>query len=986
MQPEPTQTASAPSRRRTPVSSYRLQFHRGFRFVDARALVPYLDQLGITDCYSSPYLQARPGSTHGYDICDHNQLNPEIGSEEDYAAFTAALTAHGMGQIVDFAPNHMAADETHNPWWRDVLTNGPCSSFAGFFDIDWEPVKAELKDKVLLPVLGDRYGAVLDRGELRLVFAHGVFALHYCERNFPINPRQLTQVLEYDLDTLRRNLGETHPRLLEYLSIATALRNLPAYTETDPQRIVERQREQEVARERLQRLAESAPEVERHILNSVRAFNGQPGEPASFDRLHALLEVQPYRLAYWRTAAHEINYRRFFDINQLAGIRTDDPRVFDAMHGLLLRLIREGSVTGLRIDHIDGLFAPRQYLKRLQEVIREQPEPPSTEAPFYIVTEKILSPGESLPDWPVAGTSGYDFLNDVNGLFVDRDKRRMLARVYHRFTRQPSSFADHAYASKKLIMDTSMASELNVLAHALNRYSEHDRHTRDFTLNSLRDALQEVIACFPIYRTYVMPNGYTEDDRRAIDVAIQRARRRNPTVEPSIFDFVRSVLLPDAATARSADDHRETATLAMKFQQYSGPVQAKGVEDTAFYRYNLLASLNEVGGNPDGFGRLPAEFHAANQRRRERWPTGMLATATHDTKRGEDVRARLNVISELPEEWGHHLSTWARINNANRTVVEGEPAPDRNDEYLFYQALLGTWPPEVLGGEPTPGEALVSRLREYMLKAVREAKAHTSWITQNPAYEQAVTRFVERTLSGPTAARFLAAFLPFQNHIARLGMVNSLSQLVLKVMSPGVPDFYQGTELWDLSLVDPDNRRPVDYGARRRLLEGLEPLLQTPQERVHERIDAVRDMLVCWSDGRIKLFVTAALLRLRRQLATLFLTGRYEAIEAQGERADHVIALVRRHDQDTVIAVVPRLLASLTAATHFLPIGTESWGHTRLLLPLTIGWGAYRNVLTGEALRVERRDGQTNLSLAAVLSVCPVGVLRRIEGGDAPAD
>lgn len=375
------------------MSTYRLQFHGGFRFVDARDLVPYLSQLGITDCYSGPYLQARPGSTHGYDICDHNQLNPEIGSEADYSAFTAALAAHGMGQIVDFVPNHMAADETHNPWWRDVLTNGPCSSFAGFFDIDWEPLKAELKDKVLLPVLGDRYGPVLDRGELRLVYADGVFTLHYFERNFPINPRQLTQVLEHDLDGLRRNLGEANPQLLEYLSIITELRNLPAYTETDPRRVAEREREQEVARERLQRLVESAPEVERHILDIVRAFNGRPGEPTSFDRLHALLEAQPYRLAYWRTAAQEINYRRFFDINQLAGLRTDDPRVFDAMHGLLLRLIRTGSVTGLRIDHIDGLFAPLQYLERLQEVIGEQIEPHRGDALFYIVTEKILSPG-----------------------------------------------------------------------------------------------------------------------------------------------------------------------------------------------------------------------------------------------------------------------------------------------------------------------------------------------------------------------------------------------------------------------------------------------------------------------------------------------------------------------------------------------------------------------------------------------------------------
>jgi (1->4)-alpha-D-glucan 1-alpha-D-glucosylmutase len=986
----PTQPAGAQAPQsqfaaRIPVSSYRLQFHPGFRFTDAQALVPYFAQLGVTDCYASPFLQARPGSPHGYDICDHSHFNPEVGSEADYAALTAALAAHGMGLIADFVPNHMGVDPAANVWWRDVLENGPCSPFADFFDIDWTPVKDELANKILLPILGDQYGRVLERGELQVAYGRGTFTLHYFDYNLPISPRETTRILEHDVDSLRRDLGESHPQLQEYLSIITELRHLPVYTETEPQPQGERQREAVVARERLQRLTDDSPRIREHVDNAVRKFNGRAGQPQTFDALHDLLEALPYRLSYWRTASHEINYRRFFEINQLAGLRMEEPRVFDATHGLILRLIAAGTVTGLRLDHIDGLFDPAQYLARLQSAIHEQRGDGAggagasvAGAPdrFYIVTEKILSSGETLPEqWPVAGTSGYDFLNELNRLFVDRRGQRLLTRIYRRFTHVRSTFAEQAYASKKLIMDTPMASELNVLARALNRLSECDRRTRDFTLNSLRDALQEVVACFPVYRTYVTLAGYTDADREAIDTAIQRARQRNPTMEPSIFDFIRNVMLPDPANVRSPEDLRQRLTFAMKFQQYTGPLQAKGIEDTAFYRYNLLLSLNEVGGDPERFGSTPAEFHAANRRRAERWPMTMLASATHDTKRGEDSRARLNVLSELPDDWGRHLSAWARINAGHRTIVEGKPAPDRNDEYRFYQTLLGTWPPTAGMPRRLPDESLLPRLRTYMLKAVREAKLQTSWITENQAYEAAVVRFVERTLTAPSAARFLASFLPFQQRIAHLGMVNSLSQVVLKVMSPGVPDFYQGSELWDLSLVDPDNRRPVDYAHCQALLAELEPLLAAPEDRVAERTAAVSELLEHWGDGRIKLLLTAAALRLRRRLAALFLTGTYEPLQAQGERAEHVVALARRAEDAIVIAVVPRLVTELTTPAGPLPIGSDSWGGTRLLLPPELCDHAYRNVLTGAEVQPDVVDGQAGCSLATLLDVCPVAIL-----------
>ena len=979
---------------RIPVSTYRLQLHRGFRFLDALSIVPYLSELGVTDCYASPYLKANPGSTHGYDICDHNQINPDIGTEADYAAFTAALATHGMGQILDFVPNHMGADAATNRWWRDVLENGRCSPYADFFDIDWEPVKLELKEKVLLPILGAQYGFELERGALRLVFEHGTFALRYFDHDLPVSPRQIPSILEYDLATLRDELGEENPQFPEYLSIATALRNLPAETETDRERVAERHREKEVARERLQRLMGSSRRIREHIDSILCAYNGEVGKADSFDRLHTLLEAQAYRLSYWRTASHEINYRCFFDINELAGLRMDDSQVFANTHALLLRLISAGQVTGLRLDHIDGLFDPQQYLEWLQQATAYQLSPAAAPAPadggaaahlaatkptpqsLYIVTEKILSAGESLSDhWPVAGTSGYDFLNDLNGLFVDPRGQPALLRVYRRFTAVRTSFADIAYASKKLIMNTPMASELNVLARALNRLSERDRRTRDFTLNSLRDGLREVAACFPIYRTYISAKGWTEADRGAIDTAIHRARRRNSTMEPSIFDFVRNALLPDPGAARSADELQQRLAFAMKFQQYTGPVQAKGLEDTAFYRYIPLLSLSEVGGDPDRFGSPPAQFPAANARRRRVWPFTMLASATHDTKRGEDVRARLNVLSELPEEWGRHLSVWARINGSNRTVIDGEPAPDRNDEYLFYQTLLGVWPPGLTFGPQKADDTLVTRLQAYMLKAVREAKVHTSWIAENRAYEAAVLRFVERALCGATAPRFLAAFLPFQARIAQLGMLNALSQLVLKVVSPGVPDFYQGSELWDLNLVDPDNRRPVDFAVRRRLFTDLQPFLSPSSNDVANHCGVVREMLDHWQDGRIKLFMTAITLRLRRQRAALFRTGTYEPLDARGERADHVVALCRRHQHDAVVAVVPRLSTPLTTPAHPLPVGADSWGATRILLPPEFSAKVLQNAITGEVLRPDVADCRVGLALGAALETCPVAVL-----------
>jgi (1->4)-alpha-D-glucan 1-alpha-D-glucosylmutase len=940
---------------RRPASSYRLQLHGGFAFADARELVPYLAELGVTDCYSSPHFKANPGSLHGYDICDHGALNPELGGEAEYEAFCDTLKAAGLGHIADVVPNHMAADPQSNPWWRDVLENGPSSPYAEFFDIDWQPVKDELQGKVLLPVLGDQYGTVLERGELRLALRDGALHLHYFDRDLPINPRQSPRVLKRHIDRLEQELSGD-PSLREYLSIMTALENLPPYTDRDPARVTERQREKEVARERLARLIAESPAIARHAEGVVCEANGRAGDPQSFDVLHELLQRQAYRLAYWRTAFDEINYRRFFDVNELVGLRMEHREVFEATHVLLKRLVEQGRITGLRVDHSDGLSDPAEYFERLQELLGR---------PMYVVAEKILSAAETLrTDWKVAGTTGYNFLNTVAGLFVDPRHVRKLRRMYTRLTGRTEPFEEVAYRGRLTIMTTSMASELNVLAHALNRLSEADRRTRDFTLSSCRRVLREVVACFPVYRTYVSARGGGDFDRDVIDAAIAEARRRNPVMEDSIFDFLRSVLLPPFGPEGQGDPVAQARlAFAMNVQQFTAPVLAKGVEDTAFYRYVALVSANDVGGHPGRPAVSPDEFHVANAHLLRQWPLEMRATATHDTKRGEDARLRIAAISEVPDEWRRMVTTWMRINTRNRTKLHATWAPDRNDEYLFYQTLLGVWPAEDEGsGVPsTAPPDLIERVDRYMQKAVREAKAMTSWIHEVPGYGKAVEHFVSRTLGGRTADRFLRSFVPFARRLAAAAAVHSLSQLVLKIASPGVPDFYQGTEFWDLNLVDPDNRRPVDFAARRAVLQSLARTLCRLErgEDVSEEVAAVREH---WQDGRIKLLLTARGLRLRRARQALFLDGSYEPLVAEGPAAAHVVAFLRSDGSGTILVIAPRLV---------LGLGTERWMSTRLRLPAQIEGRDCRHVFTGETLTANS-DG---LRMEDVFRTVPAAIL-----------
>jgi (1->4)-alpha-D-glucan 1-alpha-D-glucosylmutase len=962
----PSDPANAAPRRRIPTATYRIQFNAGFTFRDAAAIVPYLAELGVSDLYASPYLQARPGSVHGYDIVDHDHLNREIGDEHDHGRMSAALREHGLGHVLDIVPNHMGiamgARGKRNRWWMSVLENGPASPYASHFDIDWNPRNPELCGKVLLPVLGDQYGCVLEAGELNLVYEAGQFRVEYYDNVFPVTPASTAAVLQLALEKLHRKPNDAERMELE--SIMTALRHLPPRRARDTRSINERSRERIVTRRRLRDLVYRSDAVRQALKEAVDEYNGTPGEPHSFDRLDTLLNHQAYRLAYWRVAAEEINYRRFFDVNDLAGVRVERPRVFDATHRLILRLVREGIVTGLRIDHPDGLFDPRGYLVTLQRTTMglERTED------FYVLVEKILTGDEPLPaEWPVAGTVGYEFMNRVNGLFVQPRNEGKMDAVYRAFTGFGDTFEDLVYEKKRLILRSALVSELTVLTTLLDRISERNRCSRDFTWGSLRDALREVIACFPVYRTYIdaYAGAVTDRDREYVDRAVRLAKRRNRGTSGLIFDFVRNTLLLQWPDGLDEEARQEHASFVMKFQQLTGPVMAKGVEDTTFYVFNRLVSLNEVGGEPDRFGISPEEFHAFNLERAEKWPYALSSSSTHDTKRSEDVRARINVLSEIPEVWSERVNAWHGFNAARLRRDGRRPVPDANDEYLLYQSLVGAWPFGTLDDQAR--QDFTSRVQAYMEKATREAKRHTSWLNPSAAYDQGLREFVAGILADGDNA-FLDDFLPFQRTVARVGMVNSLAQTLVKIASPGVPDVYQGQDLWDFSLVDPDNRRPVDYELRRRLMDDLEARRGEAGLR-----EMARELVEGWEDGRIKLHVVQTALRLRMALPDVFTGGAYEPLVAEGDRAEHVVAFARTAEGAAVIAVVPRLVATLTRDRDFALPQAADWKGTRLPLPDELA-GRYRNVLTGEELRARKRG----LDVEHVFADFPVALLERI--------
>ncbi len=971
-----TRTAPVQKRRlRIPLATYRLQLNRNFTFAQSMQLVPYLAALGISHAYCSSYLKARPGSSHGYDIVDHNALNPEIGTQEEFEAFCATLHAHGMGQILDLVPNHMGVMSADNQWWLDVLESGPASVYAPFFDIDWQPLKEGLRGKVLLPILGRSYGDTLEDGELKLNFdeACGSFSVWYYQHRLPIAPREYSRLLRHRLSLLEAQLRPDSPDLQELASLITAFDHLPPQEATAPDKILERHRDQELLKRRLAALAGISPPIRQTVLDTVNDYNGSLGDPGSFTLLHELLEAQSWRVANWRVASDEINYRRFFDINDLAALRMEDNHVFEATHQLVLKWVAEGKVDGLRIDHPDGLYDPTQYFQRLQERVAMHSPPVEGEKAIYIVAEKILASHEPLrEDWAIHGTTGYDFCNLVNSLFVDLHARTTLERTYRSFTHARPDFEELVYRSKHQIMKYSMASELNVMAGQLSRICELRPHTRDFTTSNLRHALAEVIARLPVYRTYVRDSQVSVLDRRYVEWAVAQSKKFTQVLDISIFDFLGSVLLLDAATDRDPSYAAEITAFAMKFQQLSGPVMAKGYEDTAFYLYHRLISLDEVGGDPRLFGISVKAFHAENTKRLERWPYSMLNTSTHDSKRSEDVRARINVLSEMPSHWHQQALRWRRLNRSKKLLLDREEIPSANDEYLIYQTLVGIWPFTELIAEEH--ETLLARIEAYLLKAVREAKQHTSWINPRMSYEEGLSSFIRKILNLSDKNTFLADFLPFQQRVAYWGMFSSLSQTLLKLTVPGVPDIYQGNELWDFSLVDPDNRRPVNYAQRQQLLKELEASVAVPQDALAKQ---VRQLLDDMTDGRAKLYLTWRLLHSRKRWSNVFQDGAYLPLMTAGSRKDHLCAFARQAGEIILVIVAPRWFSRLIpAASGQLPLGNTVWGTTTVEVPNLAAGMRGVNVLTGEIVEVTQTNDIPTLAASTLFISFPVALLQ----------
>jgi len=908
-----------------PLATYRLQLTKAFGFGDAAALIPYLKELGISHLYASPFLKARPGSTHGYDIVDHDQLNPELGGAEAFARLSAALKENDLGLILDFVPNHMGVAHADNAWWLDVLEWGQRSPYAAFFDIDWDAIPHRRHPGVLAPVLARPYGEVLQSGELALKYdaRAGSFAAWYFDHKLPINPRRYGEMLRTIVTAA--DAAET-PTGRALIALADDYR--------DPR--APRYREAPALKRRLAEIEGAAPLIERGLV----AYRGD--NEAGAAALHRLLERQHYRVAYWRVAISAVNYRRFFDINDLAGLRVENPATFRAIHPLVARLIADGQLQGLRLDHIDGLRDPAQYTRRLRQLTAKMRGAGGRRAgPFYVLVEKILCPGEPMPNLPgVVGTTGYEWLNVLSRALLDGKGLDNLDRTWRAFTGEQRDFAAILEAAKLRVIDTMLASEFTVLCGALARIAAGHFSTRDITLDRLRAALQLYASEFPVYRTYVTSAGVSPADRERIEAAIARARARWQGPDPQIFDFLRDTITFDLAANLSYSAPR-VRNFALKLQQFTGPLMAKAMEDTAFYRYHRLLALNEVGGEPAADALTLEEFHALQRRRAESAAAGLTTTATHDTKRGEDARMRILALAELAEEWHAAVQNWRTLNVPLVRQIGAKRSPSIGHEYMLYQALIGAWPGAV-------DEDFTARMQAYALKAAREAKRETSWNSPDPAYEEALQEFVGKLLDASVSARFLESFAAFAARTALLGALNSLAQLALKTLTPGVPDFYQGSEFWDLSLVDPDNRRPVDFAMRQRALSDTAP----DWRRLGENR----------ADGRIKLAMTQALLQLRHDYDDLLQRGAYEPLAVAGPHAEHVIAFARTSKRQRLVIAVGRHFAPLADGGRQWPAGWEGAVESA---------GAYEVLIGGE-----RGRRVTALSLAELFRDLPVAVLR----------
>ena len=914
----------------------RLQFHKDFTLDQAVALVPYFDKLGISHLYASPLLTARAGSTHGYDIVNHNLVNPELGGEDALRRLVEQLRAHGMGLILDIVPNHMGVGGNDNEWWADVLEWGRASPYAEYFDIDWDPPDAALRSRLLAPFLGKAYGDALSDGDLRLEFddGHGRLFVSYFGTRFPIAPRDYASVLLTEGGPL-----EAPARMFNELAGGReAMRNAA-----------------EAAREELR-----LPAYRTAVDEALRAYDPKTAEGR--ERLHRLLERQNYRLAWWRAATDEINWRRFFDVNGLAGLRIEVPEVFEATHATVFRLYREGLIDGLRIDHVDGLANPRDYCRKLRrrmeaEAQHRPPDLPRDAGPIWV--EKILAPFESLsPDWLTDGTTGYDFMNDASAVLHDPAGEAPLTTFWTNATGRPASFEAEAQPAREQILRDSLSSELFGTAIAVHRIARRDLSTRDYTLTAIRRALEAILVHFRVYRIYANVAGISDTDRRQLDWALAGARRTIRFADRPLLELVGSWLAGEGLRSVPAGTRRQEWLRAMvRFQQLSAPVAAKSVEDTAFYRYGRLLSRNEVGSDPSQWSMTVAALHGAARERRRRYPQALLATATHDHKRGEDNRVRLAVLSEVPDEWEAATARWTRLNAPLKKDVNG-PAPDTADELMIYQTLVGAWPLDLQSGDKEGMKAFEERVAAWLEKALREAKRHTGWAAPVPEYEQAARAFLSAVLDPERVSGLVAEIAAFARRIAVPGAVNGLTQAVLRLTQPGIPDLYQGTEFWDFSMVDPDNRRPVDYPARERALQSG----QSPASLMGE-----------WHDGRVKQAVVARLLALRRRSPGLFTAGSYTPLRTEGPLADNVVAYARIHEGRGALVVASRLSARhLTGDIPLIP--PERWHGTSVLLPRSIG--GRNSAAIFDDVAVDRPlPAHGRLPVSSVLAACPAAVL-----------
>jgi (1->4)-alpha-D-glucan 1-alpha-D-glucosylmutase len=900
---------------RIPLATYRIQFHSHFGFIKAKHIIDYLSSLGISDIYASPILKSRKGSTHGYDVVDPNQINFELGTQEEFDQLITECKAKDIGWLQDIVPNHMAYD-SDNKMLMDVFESGPVSTFLNYFDVIFEHPYENLKNKILAPFLGEFYGDCIDQKQIQIRFNELGFSIQYADFTLPLKIDSYLKLLTYNLSLLAEKFGSSNEILLKFLEITQVLKDLSFVGESS-----ERGRQIFLIKSRLWGLYSTNEIIKDYLDTMIQKLNSPGLLDLSFD-LDKLLDEQFFRLSFWKVGNEELNYRRFFTINGLICLRMENPDAFEYIHRLIFQWLAEGKITGLRVDHLDGLYDPADYLRHLKEKTNDA----------YVVVEKILDLREELPFYfNTQGTTGYDFLNYLNGIFVEPKNEKKIERIFEGFTQKKIHYHSLVSEKKRLFIGRYMAGDIDNLAHLLKRLLNRNRYGKDLTMYALRRALVEIMAQFPVYRTYIDTEKLNDNDKKCVKEAFSRARGNNPGMVYEL-DALEKIFLLNFDLDIEREEKNEWFHFIKKFQQFTGPLMAKAGEDTTFYIYNRLISLNEVGSDPSVFGISVKNFHEFNLYRQEHWPFSMNASSTHDTKRGEDVRSRINVLSELPKEWNFAVKTWSKINQSKKRSLNKLLAPDKDDEYFIYQTLIGAFP-----FIDTDFGSFKQRMKEYIVKAVREAKVHTAWIKPDTEYEEACVNFIDGILG---FRDFLDVFVPFQKRISFYGVFNSLSQTLLKITSPGVVDFYQGSELWDLNLVDPDNRRPVDYEARIKILDDF-------KKEEDDLLKVVQQLLKDPSDGRIKLFLIYRGLQCRKAFKQLFQKGNYVPLNVSGLWHNNLIAFGRCHKNDYSVTIVPRFLTQIFSDKQ-LPLG-EPWRDTSVAIS-SVWPKAWRNVMTGEEL------------------------------------